>query len=877
MSATFEVEESERRTTADLVSAADTGSEDPTETPIEKQERLQREATERMEAKKLALVPQPAPKWAKPTKYVPTGVSGLAAQQGDARAVALIAAEMGLSVCPPVEDGNKAPDSATWKQYQYHASTPDEVEDRWYADGDRSGVGVFLGEVSGHLEMTEIEGRAFGEGAMDSLLTTAHEWGPEAVAVFEKITTGCSDESPSTGIHFYTRCPDGEVKNQKLARCMKWHVQKQEMVPKCLAEAKGEAGYTIIAGSHGPVHKSGRPWKPLSGSLETIPTITADEQKIWHDLLRTLDRMPETEVFEPSGKKHDPKDMSKPGNAYNVRATWDDVLVGWTHFSDSAGRALWWKPGKHSGAPTAGIDDTDRMRVWGEVAELEAEKSYDKWAAYTFLNHGGDFKASTKALRAQGYGQRSLGKGETPTAATVFGHSATVVPINPDAESEEDEGESALSKLLLPDEFWEARPVFGQIRQAAHSRAVSGDVAFHGVLVRLSAMVDHRIKIPAIRGTRAPLNYCAVATGGPETGKSSSYGVSEELLPTQNDLMEIPVGSGEGFVESLFDDVSEVGDDGKTRTTKRQTRFNLVAFVDEGESATTLGARSGSTLFPTVRTLWSGGQVGQANANKDRRRIVPKGQYSFGMMMAIQSKLAGPLLADSAAGTPQRFAWVESVNPNVPDVAPLWTGPIDWTPPTSGGTSVRSAGFATIEMVVDSTITAEVFGRGVAKQRGVLTVEIMEAHADLLRLKIAGLLAVLDSRLNMTPEDWHLAGIVIDTSRAVRKNVQAIVKDAEAFKEEATSERLARRQVKGVNAVEASQEEKCALRILQIVVKAGGEQTYSKVRRLLGEKQRDVHLAAIALAVEEGWLEEVSGDGQGTDKHLLRVPKMEPE
>ena len=102
--------------------------------------------------------------------------------------------------------------------------------------------------------------------------------------------------------------------------------------------------------------------------------------------------------------------------------------------------------------------------------------------------------------------------------------------------------------------------------------------------------------------------------------------------------------------------------------------------------------------------------------------------------MALQPALAGDLLADVAAGTPQRFAWSWSTDPTIPDVCPAWPGELAWTIPP-----VIHVGQT---MVVDPAVAGEIRGQHMAAVRGEIEPDPIEAHAMLLRLKVAGLLAV---------------------------------------------------------------------------------------------------------------------------------------
>jgi len=438
------------------------------------------------------------------------------------------------------------------------------------------------------------------------------------------------------------------------------------------------------------------------------------------------------------------------------------------------------------------------------------------------------------------------------------------------------EGHSA---ILLPEEFWAARPILAHIRQAAHNRGRSADVVLHAVLARVAGAVPHTLKLPPIVGSRAPLCYFAAVVGPAASGKSSGVAIAAELLPVGADVADqLPVGSGEGLVEALFDLVREPDPEtGKQVSVKRQVKFNAIVYIDEGDALTALSSRSGSTTLATFRSIWSGQTLGQTNASAERKRLVPAGQYTYGLIVGLQPALAGPLLDDVTAGTPQRFGWCWGIDPSIPDQAPEWPGELSWEPPDPARLaplrSSAGAGFVTHELPVGDGVATEIRTRALARVRGEVDVDPHEAHGDLLRLKVAALLALLDARVEVTEDDWHLAEILTTTSSAVRRHTQGIV-DAEARDRElATSTRLARRQVAAASAVESDQVQRTAERVATIVRHANDGITVAHVRRRLSRRQAEVFEEALALAVERVMVVEIDEPGQGSDKRTLRTPE----
>jgi putative DNA primase/helicase len=112
--------------------------------------------------------------------------------------------------------------------------------------------------------------------------------------------------------------------------------------------------------------------------------------------------------FGPSGPSG-PRSSADPGVDFNERASWSEILTphGWReHFSDGP-VTYWTRPGKDTGtSATTNALGTDRLHVFStEAAPFEGNESYHKFAAFTLLNHRGDYSASTRELSRAGYGE----------------------------------------------------------------------------------------------------------------------------------------------------------------------------------------------------------------------------------------------------------------------------------------------------------------------------------------------------------------------------------------------------------------------------------------------------------------------------------------
>jgi putative DNA primase/helicase len=129
-----------------------------------------------------------------------------------------------------------------------------------------------------------------------------------------------------------------------------------------------------------------------------------------HAVANLLDEMPVDTDPAPAPAVRDAGAGKRPGDDYNDRATWDDILTphGWTKAGRLGPGFAWRRPEKTDpgiSATTGQRDDADRLYVFTTSTVFESEKPYTKFGAYALLEHGGDYAAAAKALRRAGYGE----------------------------------------------------------------------------------------------------------------------------------------------------------------------------------------------------------------------------------------------------------------------------------------------------------------------------------------------------------------------------------------------------------------------------------------------------------------------------------------
>lgn len=435
--------------------------------------------------------------------------------------------------------------------------------------------------------------------------------------------------------------------------------------------------------------------------------------------------------------------------------------------------------------------------------------------------------------------------------------------------------------LTLPDEFWSSRESLKRIRQAAHARVRSGDVVFYGTLCRIAAMAPHTLRADTGVGSPASLNLFSAVVGPSGGGKSSGLSVGRNLVKASRDLDEFPLGSGEGVAESFMGEAEvptgEMDKHGaaKLKRVRQMIRHNALFHADEGNTLNKMIERTGSTVGETLRSAWSGETIGQKNGRAETTRTVPSGSYSLGMVIGYQPTTVLPLLDDYEAGTPQRFLFCWAVDPSIPgrhERVP-WPGemmspfpantPTDMPPPGSIFPAPAQPDLTPITFA--EAILDELYEIEHAKNTGTLPqghplLDPFRSQHPVLKVKVSSLLALLESRRNVTEDDWRLAQLVIDTSDRVREYLQALARAAAgkaraaALAAEAEAEHHRAHARASVSAaLDSTAETRVAVRLAQ-KVHDGGPMTLGALRKQLAGRDKHLTEGALDKALAMGWL-----------------------
>ena len=274
----------------------------------------------------------------------------------------------------PLVSGQKRPLLKDWTKYK---ETPIEDLNLFTTDS--------LGLVCGYngLEVLDIDAKHFTGNEFEDYIELLEANGPGLLAKM------VIQQTPSGGFHFLYRCEVIEG-NQKLAK----------------NEAK-EVTYET-RGIGGQVAAWPTPGYKLETKASAIQWITPEERDILLDCARELDKTPKVEIrYEAPKQALANNEELTPWADYNEKIDCLTLLqsYGWTIVREDSKYVYVKRPGTTDARDSGKIfKDTGKLWVWSTSTELEAEVLYNPFALYTALEHGNDFKAAGRALKAEGYG-----------------------------------------------------------------------------------------------------------------------------------------------------------------------------------------------------------------------------------------------------------------------------------------------------------------------------------------------------------------------------------------------------------------------------------------------------------------------------------------
>jgi hypothetical protein len=408
-------------------------------------------------------------------------------------------------------------------------------------------------------------------------------------------------------------------------------------------------------------------------------------------------------------------------------------------------------------------------------------------------------------------------------------------------------------------EFWESTDTLRHVRDFARARRVGPWAVLGVALARVVTTVPATAQLPPLVGGNASLNLFIglVAESGHYKGAAERATKDAFAL---GPIYSTGVGSGEG-INHLFGHYDKASD--STVMDRRSILFS----VPEIDSLAALKNRNGSTLLSQLRKAWSGEALTFNYVDRNKALVIDEHAYRLTLVAGIQPGRARVLLDDADGGTPQRFVWLPTHDPDAPDVPPLVPEQMDltgiangWPEPEDDLKARLTERAGTHVFVLPEVARRLIDDNARAKLRGESTDSALDGHLGLCRIKVAAALTLLHGKREITPQFWDLSGQVMAVSQATRASVERHLSD------QIDKTNRARGQAEGIRSVVAEEVREDATikrvsqNMLRVLEKLDGSASRSDVRRAIARRDSPYFDDALDALVTVGMVEVVDSE-----------------
>lgn len=317
-------------------------------------------------------------------------------------------------------------------------------------------------------------------------------------------------------------------------------------------------------------------------------------------------------------------------------------------------------------------------------------------------------------------------------------------------------------------EFWERRDNLAQILRYSRARRAAPYAVLGCLLRRAIAMVPPNVQLPPIVGDNASVNFFTVSVGRSGQGKGIASAVArravEFVTPNGDVLPDSPaaaIGSGEGLARIFrgYGNSDELA----------QIAANVE--VSEVSSLAALADRKGGTLVGELLKAYMGEPIGFQNAQRATTTSVAPHSYRLCLGVGAQPENTDVFLSREKDGLPQRFLWLPTIDLLAlrPEVDVEDVEPARVVIPTLAGILAPDG----VHLIrVPEKARRAVRDHHYLVSIGSQDVDPLDKHLMLVQLKAAFGLALLDSRGDITEEDWDIASHLIEVSNRTRAGMR---------------------------------------------------------------------------------------------------------
>lgn len=416
--------------------------------------------------------------------------------------------------------------------------------------------------------------------------------------------------------------------------------------------------------------------------------------------------------------------------------------------------------------------------------------------------------------------------------------------------------------MIDESDFWSTTDELSQIHQWARARYAAPWAVFFAVLLRVAASTGPHVQLPGVIGGRASLNLLCAFVAPSGGGKGVCEKVARLAWPAS--IKEFPIGSGEGIAETFTL---------RGKESEENEKIDRAIFTcPEIDILTGLASRQGATILGTLKEFAMGGNLGSTNASKANSRNVAEHSYRGCLSVSAQPGHTGVIFSDTSGGTPQRFLWALTIDPDMPDNPVADPEPLNHALPGLLTRRHDDPGIVTEIVYGPDEIRKEIVAAHLARQRG--EGDALDGHWMLTRLKVAAVLAIMHHRTVVSDVDWRLSETVMAVSDRTRNWIVEQARHAARAKiRDQAMSRAAGEQF--ISDHKLDRAKKAILRWLE----RDGQLARHDLRRKLKADLRDHFDPAIAELAAEGVIVETSvknGVEYGLSAEGTRVPEVHP-
>jgi hypothetical protein len=414
------------------------------------------------------------------------------------------------NVIPIATDGTKQP-IGSWKPYQTRQATEHELQ-QWFGSQQPCGIGIVCGPISSNLVVIDFDHQA--EQTYPQWLAQVQQQLPDVAQRLFIVQT------PRPGYHVWIQSETEPPAGQVLA----WTDPQPQLdstgqpaldadgspklQPEVLIELRSTGHYVIAPGSPAAVHPTGKPYRVLQGTVSAVPVLSAEQVQQLLAIARTFTRYQPQHVQRQPGQQY--RGEPRPGDIYNQHTDLRQLLLqhGWQlhHSVDDVDHLT--RPGKPATAGTSATlgalrsdDGQPLLYVFSSAAApFQAGCTYDAFAAFTMLEHNGDFSTAAAAVRIRYATQVQAAQKQWALEHQPPAEKYVPFPVH-----------------LLPDAV--------QTYVAEHAAAIGIDAAFVAVpmLPVLAALIGQSRSLFIKRNWTEPSILWAATVADVSTGKSPGW------------------------------------------------------------------------------------------------------------------------------------------------------------------------------------------------------------------------------------------------------------------------------------------------------------------------------------------------------------------